>query len=158
MSLINAIITIRSGTAAAAAAANLVLAANEPGWTPDTGVLKIGDGVTPWNSLPNILTGLSAETIDDRVAALLVAGTNIGIVYDDVLNTLTINGAASTRFRHDQTASSATWTVNHNLGFRPQCEVFSPGWVQIEAAILHVTDNQTSITFNTAQTGQAIFT
>lgn len=62
------------------------------------------------------------------------------------------------RYRHDQVSSSATWTVNHNLGFRPQCQVFSPGWVQIEAAILHTSDNQTVITFNSAQTGQAIFT
>lgn len=67
-------------------------------------------------------------------------------------------GGGGARYQHNQGASSATWTVNHNLGFRPQCEVFSPGWVQIEVAILHATDNQTVITFNTAQTGQAIFT
>lgn len=67
-------------------------------------------------------------------------------------------GASSARYRHDQITASTTWTVNHNLGLRPQCEVFTPGWVQIEAAILHVTDNQTTISFNSAQTGQAIFT
>lgn len=32
-----------------------------------------------------------AEAVDDRVAALLVAGTNISLVYDDALNTLTIS-------------------------------------------------------------------
>ncbi len=31
------------------------------------------------------------ETIDDRVAALLQAGTHITLVYDDTANTLTIN-------------------------------------------------------------------
>lgn len=151
---------IRRDTAANWTTVNPVLASGQFGYETDTGILKIGDGVATWSVRPNILTALSAETIDDRVAALLQAGTNITLVYDDVLNTLTINatGVSSTRFRHDQGAASATWTVNHNLGFRPQCEVFSPGWVQIEAAILHVTDNQTSITFNTAQTGQAIFT
>lgn len=30
------------------------------------------------------------ERVDDRVAALLVAGTNVGLTYDDVANTLTI--------------------------------------------------------------------
>jgi hypothetical protein len=41
---------------------------------------------------PGDITGLS-EAIDDRVAALLVAGTNVTITYDDVLNTLTIDAA-----------------------------------------------------------------
>ena len=31
---------------------NLTLAAGEPGFELDTGRLKIGDGVTPWNDLP----------------------------------------------------------------------------------------------------------
>ena len=35
------------------------------------------------------------ETIDDRVAALLVAGTNITLNYNDPANTLTINGTGS---------------------------------------------------------------
>ncbi len=35
-----------------------------------------------------------AEAIDDRVAALLVGGTNISIVYDDASGTLTLNAAS----------------------------------------------------------------
>lgn len=38
------------------------------------------------------VSGLS-EAIDDRVAALVVAGTNMTITYDDVLNTLTFDAA-----------------------------------------------------------------
>lgn len=34
-----------------------------------------------------------SESIDDRVAALLVAGTNITLTYDDVAGTLTIDSA-----------------------------------------------------------------
>ena len=30
------------------------------------------------------------ERVDDRVAALMVAGTNVGLTYDDTANTLTI--------------------------------------------------------------------
>ena len=33
---------------------NPILAPGEPGWTLDTHVLKIGDGVTPWNMLDTI--------------------------------------------------------------------------------------------------------
>lgn len=61
------------------------------------------------------------------------------------------------RYVHTQGSASATWTVNHNLGFRPQVEVFSPGWVCVEAVVTHTSDNQTVITFNAAQTGQAVF-
>ena len=33
---------------------NPILSPGEPGWTLDTHVLKIGDGITPWNSLKAI--------------------------------------------------------------------------------------------------------
>lgn len=45
-------IQLRRDTAAQWASANPVLAAGEPGTDPATGVLKIGDGSTPWTSLP----------------------------------------------------------------------------------------------------------
>lgn len=35
---------------------NPILASGEPGYITDTGILKIGDGVTPWNSLPSLQT------------------------------------------------------------------------------------------------------
>lgn len=44
-------IQLRRGTAAAWATANPVLAAGEPGLETDTGVFKLGDGATAWNSL-----------------------------------------------------------------------------------------------------------
>jgi hypothetical protein len=41
------------------------------------------------------------ESVDDRVAALLVAGTNVTLIYDDVVNTLTINSTGG--------GGSSTW-------------------------------------------------
>lgn len=54
-------VRIKSKTAAAWAAANPVLAADEPARESDTGKLKIGDGTTPWQALP--------YTIDPTVSA-----------------------------------------------------------------------------------------
>jgi hypothetical protein len=51
-----ALIQHRRGTAAQAAAANIVLAAGELGHELDTNRQKIGDGVTAWNDLPYIQT------------------------------------------------------------------------------------------------------
>ena len=52
--VLNTTFKFKRGTAARWAELNLVLEQGEPGWAIDTYVLKIGDGVTPWNDLPAI--------------------------------------------------------------------------------------------------------
>ena len=49
----------KRGLAAAWERNNPILAAGEPGWTLDTHILKIGDGVTPWNDL-----SIFSETVE----------------------------------------------------------------------------------------------
>lgn len=63
----------RGGTAAAATAANPVLAAREIGVETDTGKYKIGNGVTAWNALPYGGMAL-ASTIDTDLDMLGLAG------------------------------------------------------------------------------------
>jgi len=48
---------IRRGTAAEWSSANPVLAEGEMGFDTTNNILKIGDGVTAWNSLPTTLGG-----------------------------------------------------------------------------------------------------
>jgi len=48
---------LRRGTAAEWSAANPVLLAGEPGYDTTNNIIKIGDGVTAWNSLPTTLGG-----------------------------------------------------------------------------------------------------
>lgn len=50
-------IQLKRATAAAWASADPVLAAGEPGYETDTEVLRIGDGVTAWSSLPGFSAG-----------------------------------------------------------------------------------------------------
>lgn len=52
--VINTTFQFKRGTAARWAEVNLILQAGEPGYAIDTGILKIGDGITPWNSLSAI--------------------------------------------------------------------------------------------------------
>jgi hypothetical protein len=59
------------------------------------------------------------------------------------------------RYVHTQSTASTTWTVNHNLGSRPLIAVFSAGGVEVDASILHISNNQAQISFNTAVTGTA---
>lgn len=52
-------IQLRGGTAVEAQAANPILAAREIAVETDTGLCKVGDGVTPWNDLPYSLQALN---------------------------------------------------------------------------------------------------
>ena len=52
--VINTTFQFKRGTAARWAEVNLILQAGEPGYAIDTGILKIGDGINPWNSLSAI--------------------------------------------------------------------------------------------------------
>ena len=47
---------------------NPVLAAGEPGWASDAGILKIGDGIHPWTELPALMgVDLNEEDIQNAV-------------------------------------------------------------------------------------------
>jgi hypothetical protein len=58
------IIQLRGGTAAAWTAANPVLAEKEMGVETDTRLMKLGDGITAWNDLPYLATGIASIIID----------------------------------------------------------------------------------------------
>lgn len=66
------------------------------------------------------------------------------------------DGGVAEKYVHTQSAPATEWIVNHNFGQRPQIDVFTVGWLQIEAEILHVTVNQAVIYLNSAQSGFAI--
>lgn len=74
-------IQLRRGTSAQWAAANPVLAAGEPGVDLDTDVLKIGDGVTAWATLPYQGSIRRTITPDDFAGATDGAKLQAAVVY-----------------------------------------------------------------------------
>jgi hypothetical protein len=66
-------IKFRRDTAAAWTEANPVLAQGEPGFEHDTGLLKIGDGETAWNSL--VYAG-GNSLVDDKAVTVTVGNTD----------------------------------------------------------------------------------
>jgi len=96
-------IKLRRGTAASWASSEPqpdgeVLRLGEPGYEKDTGKLKIGDGVTGWNSLPYFADGasLNIEQIEDDLAnSFFVAGSGISLSYDDENDILTISSSGA---------------------------------------------------------------
>lgn len=62
-----------------------------------------------------------------------------------------------TSFVFTQSTPLTVWTVNHNLGRFPLIRLKTLGTAEIEGQIAHVSANQFTVTFNTAQAGQALY-
>ena len=58
-------------------------------------------------------------------------------------------------YTHTQAVSSATWTINHNLGFKPTAVVIDSGGTNCEGSFSYPNNNTMVITFNSAFTGTA---
>jgi len=96
-------IQLRRDTEANWTSANPTLSAGELAYSTDVNKIKIGNGSSGWTSLSyitdntdEITEGVSNlfytdERVDDRVAQLLTAGSNITLSYDDGAGTLTIS-------------------------------------------------------------------
>ncbi len=58
-------------------------------------------------------------------------------------------------YMHSQTVAAVQWTVNHNLGFKPDIAIYDTGGNVVEAQILHTSSDQAIIYFNIALAGVA---
>ena len=66
-----------------------------------------------------------------------------------------ISAAPSPAFTYIQSVAAATWTINHNLGFKPTVELFNSGSLVIDAHVLHTSDQQTIVQFTAPIAGFA---
>ncbi len=57
-----------------------------------------------------------------------------------------------------QGAAAMTWTINHNLGYRPSAELIDASSREIDGDIYHPTVNQTVVMFNVPVAGIARLT
>lgn len=64
-------------------------------------------------------------------------------------------GPAAVGYLHTQASESATWTIAHNLGFRPAVAPVSVGGVEMIGSITHLSDNTLQIDFLTPVAGSA---
>lgn len=110
-------IQVRRGTAAQWSSANPVLAAGEPGFETDTGVLKIGDGSTAWSSLP-VYTGTASAILTqlltvDGSGSLLDADTVDGFHASSFATATDLtNHISDSSDAHDASAISYNGSTN----------------------------------------------
>ena len=124
---------------------------------------------------------LTLTPITQAQAAMVKAGTGIQIVVQQALSAYTAlvpprkqivleactalqgppgpqgpPGDGASTFEHTQATADSTWTVNHNLGFRPAVTVLSPGGLEMLAEVLHTSLNQALVYFDAPKAGNAI--
>jgi hypothetical protein len=64
-------------------------------------------------------------------------------------------GPGVTAYEHVQSTSSQTWTISHNLGYKPVAQVFDTGSQLIEAEVSHLSTNTLVILLTTPTAGFA---
>jgi len=89
------------------------------------------------------------------IADVLVAGTNINLVLDAIAETITIN---TNVLDYVFAAPSTTWTMNHNLGYRPSVQLVDAAFNVFGANIAHPSVNTTIVTMTVATAGSARLT
>ncbi len=62
-------------------------------------------------------------------------------------------------YTHTQSTPATTWTINHNLGHTPVCDVVvsynGESQVILPKQVIHVSDTQLQIVFSVARSGTA---
>lgn len=66
------------------------------------------------------------------------------------------NSTSSTPYTQ-QFSELSQWIVNHNLGYRPAVEVYNIGWQEIDADVVHLTNNQFVVNFTKPTQGVALY-
>lgn len=112
---VNTAITIRKGTGSQWSSTNPVLASGEPGYDLSNNILKIGDGVSNWNSLKNVasISGLITASSGNfnNLSVSGISVSTIGASNINANNRLTItNDAQGTEIYLEAASASSEST------------------------------------------------
>jgi hypothetical protein len=105
------------------------------------------------------MTSVVVSSVTNTVDVTTETGTVVVAV--PVTNTVTATTvgpqgpAGGSAFEYLQAAPATTWTINHNLGYRPSVELLDAGSQEIDGDVAHPTINQTVVTLNPASAGLA---
>jgi hypothetical protein len=62
---------------------------------------------------------------------------------DQIATTAFVNEAISSiGYLYTQDSPALTWTINHDLGYRPAVELYTVGGMEFEAEVVHTSENQ----------------
>lgn len=95
-------------------------------------------------------------TSNDRTAVVSVPVTTI--VTATTQGPQGPKGDTGAAYEFQQSLAATTWTVNHNLGYKPSVYVYNSGSQEIEAEVIHTSMNQTLVLLTLATSGFARLT
>ena len=121
---------LRRGTAALWVAANPLLAQGELGLETDTNLIKIGDGVTYWNSLGYSLAGVKTAA---QLNSILAGTNSVSVTASQAIVAFTAYFVTTT-----STAVTLTMPASANLG----------DWIEVYEATANA--NVNNITLNSS--------
>ena len=58
-------------------------------------------------------------------------------------------------YTHTQSSTSNTWTIAHNLNFKPSVNVFDSAGTMVEGAVTHTNSNTLTVVFSASISGTA---
>lgn len=89
-------------------------------------------------------------TVPSRPSVVVTVGTQgpAGAKGDD--------GAPGSAYTHTQSVAASSWTVTHNLGYRPAVSVLTDGGQVRLAEVTHLSVNQCRVDFAAASTGSVV--
>ena len=124
--------------------------------------IRIGDGSFCMVSLQRLDPGTSAVGRNPRQGLTLDDLIDVQLATPAAGEILKYNGSKwidstneSLAYVHTQSVASTTWTVAHNLGFRPSVELINAAGQEIDGEVTHINDNVCIATFNLPVAGLA---
>lgn len=77
---------------------------------------------------------------------------------DQVITTTVVGGGGSDKYYvHTQSSAAATWVVTHSLGKKPDVSVVDTLGEKVEPDVQYDSDDQVTLSFSSASTGEAYF-
>ena len=78
--------------------------------------------------------------------------TGPGVTTQQILDVI----VPAVSYRHTQSAALTTWTITHNLKFRPNVTVFDSAGNTAEGSVTHTSTDALTIQFSAAISGTAV--
>ncbi len=101
-----------------------------------------------------ILNSDVSLSIEDQENIKLTVGDEEKLILE--LSTyVPVGGGLDLTYTHTQSSASALWTITHNLGKRPSCQIFDSAGDEVEGNIRQLTNNSLQITFSAPFSGVA---